>query len=233
MLLVDSVSIHNLKRSFPVTYKYLNEELESNFLFENFNSLYLATYTNLMASMAGIMQIKNDLLKLSDSEYKFFVKLNSTFHDFYPFIWKDFERELDYFTIINEDGSSESVFHFIRNGFNYNPSAIYHYSFWNRYDQLFLKKLCKNGVPAYVTMLNTLREFMDRLNNYGNDDIPYFFLPTGYIILIHLKYFQKDSISKQKIYFKNLKVKDGLTILYLLLCLIMGLSLVMCLTYKD
>ena len=184
ILFIDSVSIHNLKRSFPVTYKYLKEQLKNNVLFENMNTLGEGTFTNLQASMAGIMHEPNDQLGIDDSEYEYFIKLNSTFNDFYPFIWRDFEKHMNYLTVFSEDHEDIGVFTYRRKGFSLNPTAMFDYSFWYKYNRVYHPTFCKNTIPTYMTMLDIVKQKMTRMNSFGNEKLPYFYL-THWIYYTH------------------------------------------------
>lgn len=118
---------------------------------------------------------KNDLLNITDSEYQYFIKMNSTYHDFYPIIWKQYEKDLNYLTIYNEDFTTLSAFHYLKKGFYFDPAAIYNYPFWSRYEQLWSIGRCKNTVPCYSTMVDMVKLFVERLNSHENTKQPYFF----------------------------------------------------------
>jgi hypothetical protein len=62
VIVLDSVSYPFLKRSFPLTYKYLIDELENNLMFENLNIVGENTYPNMLALLTGVLKETNDEL---------------------------------------------------------------------------------------------------------------------------------------------------------------------------
>jgi hypothetical protein len=116
---LDSVSYPNLKRIFPLTYKYLLEESENNFIFENLNIVGENTYPNMLPLFSGVIKESNSEIDIKDETRFFSDRLNeSSFHDLMPFLWYEFEK-LGYATMYREDQPNLSTFGFAKNGFRY------------------------------------------------------------------------------------------------------------------
>jgi hypothetical protein len=114
IITLDAVSLPNLQRIFPLTYKYLSQELENNIIFENLNVNGENTYAANLAFHGGIIKEPNPELGVFDEVKHYNDYLNqSDAHDLYPFVFRSFEK-LGYFTSMNQD---RSVFHYIRDGF--------------------------------------------------------------------------------------------------------------------
>lgn len=76
----DSVSFNHFKRIFPLTFSFLNNDLEDNIIFEHLNSVGGNTYPNILAMLCGIME--EDFKELNhSSEINFYRDKDSTFHD--------------------------------------------------------------------------------------------------------------------------------------------------------
>jgi hypothetical protein len=114
---LDSVSYPNFKRVFPLTYKYLTNDLENNLMYENLNIVGENTYPNMAPLFSGVIIEESLEIGIKDEPRFFKETLNqSTFHDLYPFIWYDYEK-LGYVTMYREDEPIISTFGFMKNGF--------------------------------------------------------------------------------------------------------------------
>jgi hypothetical protein len=117
IIVLDSVSYPFLKRSFPLTYKYLVDDLENNLMFENLNIVGENTYPNMIPMLTGVLKETNDELGIKDETPFFRNTLKcSTYHDLYPFVWYDYER-LGYLTVYQEDKPEHSTFRYLKKGF--------------------------------------------------------------------------------------------------------------------
>jgi hypothetical protein len=166
---IDSLSYPHLKRSFPLFYQYLSENLSDNIFFENFNKIGENTYPNLLAMLAGIKETELD---------SYYYKLDSTYHDQMPFIWKLYEQHLDYLTLYNEEWSYYGCFNYLKQGFRSQPTHYYAHPYWFQYDKLMSRnnnsKLCLNNEPTYSKSLNKIKQLIEQLNNNESIKQPYF-----------------------------------------------------------
>jgi hypothetical protein len=114
IIALDAVSFPNLRRVFPLTYKYLSQELENNIIYENLNIHGDNTYAANLAFHGGIIKEPNPEVGVLNEVEHYNGYLNqSDVHDLYPFVLRSFEK-LGYFTSMNQD---RSVFHYMREGF--------------------------------------------------------------------------------------------------------------------
>ena len=114
---IDSMSFPHFKRVLPKTYKYLQKDFKNNLIFNNYNVVGQNTYANILPLLSGVIQEAIPDLGLN-SEVKFFQKFNSTFHDMFPLIWKEYEQ-IGYLTMYNEDFPFLSTFNMLKDGFKY------------------------------------------------------------------------------------------------------------------
>jgi hypothetical protein len=110
LLLLDSVSYEHFARVYPVTFKYLNEELDFNVLFSGVNRVGEKTYPNLLALTAGI--IEHDI----DNEFTVYNKIDYKWFDTLPLVWKDYKK-LGYFTMYLQENPKIGPFHYNKRGF--------------------------------------------------------------------------------------------------------------------
>jgi hypothetical protein len=117
IIVLDSVALPFLKRSFPLTYNYLIRDLENNLIFESLNIVGENTYPNMLSILTGAFKEANAEFGIKD-ETKFFQnELNeSTYHDLFPFMWYDYER-LGYLTAYREDKPIWGTFRYMKEGF--------------------------------------------------------------------------------------------------------------------
>jgi hypothetical protein len=108
--MLDSVSYEQFARTFPVTFKYLSEELDHNVLFSAVNRVGEKTYPNFLAMTAGI--IEHDI----DNEFTVYKKIDYKWFDTLPLIWKDY-KELGYFTMYLQENPKIGPFHYNKKGF--------------------------------------------------------------------------------------------------------------------
>ena len=158
IICLDSMSNNHYKRVFPKTLEYLENVLENNILFENFNVVGEKTFSNMIPLLTGLL-----LEPVSEMDY--FRHIDSTYHDYLPFIWREFER-LGYVTTYNEDMAQLGIFSLVKKGFRYMPTHFYGQPFWMKY---FLIKtgphLCHNRIPTYVTSLNQIKLLVEKLKD--------------------------------------------------------------------
>lgn len=169
---IDSLSANHFKRVFPLTYKYLNQDLENNIIFEHFNSVGSNTYPNMIAMLTGIVEegINDDI----DGEIKLYRKFDSTFHDHLPYIWNEYEK-LGYLTMFQEDKPSIAIFNYYKKGFRYWPTCLYGRGFWLKYYETRSgPDKCHFNEPTYITWLSQIENFVKSMNLKQNKHIPYF-----------------------------------------------------------
>ena len=130
MLGVDSMSLNQLRRSFPLTYAYMSESLEHNVIFENYHNVAENTYGNLLALLTGMIAEGNQDLNMT-GEVDQFVRWDGLHHDLMPFVWKEYER-MGYLTSYSEEAVKLGAFLYIRDGFRWRLTAYYDVPFWTR-----------------------------------------------------------------------------------------------------
>jgi hypothetical protein len=152
----NSLSLNNIKRAFPLTYKYLSKELERNVVYDYFNS---ATRHQHSPDVFSILTGKDSLRDPSDFESNFILR------KFY---------ELGYLTSYNVDKNAESSrgHLFDKNG----PISVDFTNFWLLYDKIVGSKLCLNGKHTFETQQQLILSFMDKMNDPVNTNTSYFSL---------------------------------------------------------
>lgn len=106
---------NHFRRIFPITYKYLTEELSNNIFYENFNKIGENTYPNVVPMLTGLVIDSNQENNIS-YELSYYRKLDGTFQDNLPFIWQEFEK-IGYLTQFNEEKAQVGMFNLKRDGF--------------------------------------------------------------------------------------------------------------------
>ena len=169
MIGIDSVSYNNMLRVFPLTYNYLNNELDNNVIFDNYNSIAENTYPNHMGLLCG--------LKDPEMTYLYSLVKNHTHHDHFPFIWKQFERQ-GYLTMFYLDFPEGSMLHNSKHGFLYKPTDFYNRAFSMKLSKLSnpSNKICYGKMPLYRIYFDKIEEFVTRMNSPMNKGMPYFSL---------------------------------------------------------
>src|SRR5690606_39158952 len=150
---------------FPVTFKYLNEELANNVVLDRLNSVGDNSYPNILPLLSGVANERIDELNIAD-ETEFFAKtLNqSTYHDMFPFIWTEYEKE-GYATLYNEDWGWLSTFVYMKRGFRFPPTHFFYLPFWLKYGGMKAAgEFCLNDVPEYERSLNLTRQFVEHMH---------------------------------------------------------------------
>lgn len=143
---LDSVSYNHFRRMFPETFEYLNEKLEHNHFFEHHHSVAENTLGNLISLFSGVISEQNQDLNVTH-EFDQYMKLDDTYFDTIPFVWKDYER-LGYLSWLSEDYAYLGMFQYLRKGFRYKPSSAYLLPFWMKYEDTISKDeeyTCRNN----------------------------------------------------------------------------------------
>lgn len=122
---LDSISLNQMKRMFPKTFKYLSEQLEHNVVFEHYHSVAENTFGNLIALFSGVSTESNQDLNITPEIDKY-LQLDDTYFDTIPFIWKDYEK-LGYLSWLSEDYPTLGMFQYLRKG-NEIPIKILFYN---------------------------------------------------------------------------------------------------------
>lgn len=173
MIGIDSTSYNNMQRAFPLTYKYLTD-LENNAIFDNLNSVGENTFPNHMAMLCGLLESNN--FNSDDFNHLYGLVDNQTFHDHFPFIWKEYEK-LGYVSMFHLDNPKISMFHWGKQGFLYEPVDYYNRAFTTKLEYLRRKKqLCYLKKPMYRLHFDRIEEFVTRMNSPINKETPYFSL---------------------------------------------------------
>jgi hypothetical protein len=115
ILALGSVAKNHFRRIFPITYKYLTQDLYENIFYERFNKIGENAYPNFLPAFTGLVVDSYKELNISN-ELSFYKNADSTFHDHFPFIWKEFEN-LGYLTQYNEEKAKLGMFNLNRKGF--------------------------------------------------------------------------------------------------------------------
>ena len=136
LLMLDSMSLSNFKRAFPLSYKYLIDS-DDYLIYENYNSVGENTFPNILTLFTGYSALSISDLNIT-TEMDLFYKIDPMFHDHLPLIWKQFEK-LGYLTLFQEDWSQVGMFNYYKSGFRYPPTAYYVNPYWFRYHEI------KNG----------------------------------------------------------------------------------------
>jgi hypothetical protein len=116
---IDSLSFNHFRRIFPITFDYLNDQLDDNLIFSRFNSVGSNTYPNVLAMLTGIIDEINLDFNIKNSEIDYYRQIDGTFHDHLPFIWKEYQK-LNYITMFQEDEPSLAIFNYLKDGFRFN-----------------------------------------------------------------------------------------------------------------
>ncbi len=143
---LDSVSYNHFRRMFPKTFEYLNEKLEHNHFFEHHHSVAENTLGNLISLFSGVISEQNQDLNVTH-EFDQYMKLDDTYFDTIPFVWKDYER-LGYLSWLSEDYAYLGMFQYLRKGFRFKPSSAYLLPFWMKYEDTITKDeeyTCRNN----------------------------------------------------------------------------------------
>jgi hypothetical protein len=168
---IDSVSYNHFKRIFPLTFSFLNNELDDNIIFEQLNSVGGNTYPNILATLCGVIEENLTGLNYS-SEINFYRDIDSTFHDHFPFIWNDYEN-LGYVTMYQEDDPSIAIFNYYKNGFRYPPTTYYGRPFWTKYYKIRNgPEKCHYKKPTYQLWIEQIELFLKQMNR--SKKVPYF-----------------------------------------------------------
>ena len=172
---IDSVSYNHFKRIFPLTFSYLNDQLEDNVVFNHFNSVGGNTYPNMLAMLCGLIEENMNEINYT-SEIDFYRRMDSTFHDHLPFIWNDFEK-MGYVTMYQEDDPSIAIFNYYKKGFRYWPTTLYDRSFWTKYYEVRSGPgKCHYKKPTYLTWMDQIESFLKYVHTVFDEKkrIPYF-----------------------------------------------------------
>jgi hypothetical protein len=182
IIVLDSMSSNHFKRVFPETHEYLEKKLKNNILFENFNVVGEKTFSNMLPMLTGLVVDSIEQINLT-SEIDYFRTLDSTYHDLYPFIWRQYER-LGYFTAYNEDMANVGIFNLVKKGFKYTPTHFYAQPFWFKYHKIKTgPHLCHNNKPTYATSLEQIKLLVNGLGE------------TSYFSFNFLKYYTHNYLS--------------------------------------
>ena len=202
---IDSVSLNHFRRVFPLTYKYLNEKLEKNIIFERFNKIGENTYPNLIPLLTGLIAHENVELNLGN-------ELNNyndiKYHDNLPLIWRDYEK-LGYLTMFNEEKPKIGVFRQTKKGFQLPPTAFYTTPYYLKYEQIQRDRtcLCFNNEPVYMRSLNLLQQFLDKIGRQPFFSFNFFKYYTHdyFVVPAHFDQKLKESIEyfEAKSYLEN------------------------------
>jgi hypothetical protein len=127
ILTLDSVSKNQLERIMPSTFKYLTSQPKETVFFENLNTIGVNTYPNIVPLLTGMLINPPEELNLT-RDYHFYRNIE-TYHDFYPFIWREYEKA-GYLTLYQEELPFYGTFNYLKNGFRYKPTAFFGHSLW-------------------------------------------------------------------------------------------------------
>ena len=174
MLYFDSVSNAQFKRIFPHTFDYLRS-LTGNIILNNHFVVGENSLPNFVPLLTGVNILMNDELNISNEKSSFYDNIDDSYFDLYPFIWRDYYK-LGYLTSYAEDNSFVGTFNYNLNGFRYQPSSIYFPTFWKTYEMMRTGPLlCHNKKPTFVTILENIRNFIQKMNsNEKNKNLNYF-----------------------------------------------------------
>ena len=199
---LSSISFNLFKNVFPKTFGFL-KSLKNNIFYENYNKIGKGAYSNMAGALLNGIFTNGNFDSNIEPEIDNYTRLDSSFHDLFPIIWKEYEK-IDYLTMYNEDQFKENVFIDSKKGFRYKPSSLYTIPL-SYYYKNFENKRCHNNQPMYDKELNELKNFMDQMNDNQNSNVPYFsynfyslyskfYIPEGYDV--KLKYILKSFNTK-------------------------------------
>jgi hypothetical protein len=171
---IDSVSKKHFKRIFPKTLSFLSNKLSNNIIYENYNSIGVNTFPNLVPMLSGVVDEPNEILEMK-SEIVDYKEKNYSFFDTFPFLWNDYES-MGYLTHLNQDLPSIAFLNYLKNGFRYRPTSFYSRPFWVKYYSTKSgPRYCHYKKPTYVTYIEMLDTFLSRMIDIKeNSDIPFF-----------------------------------------------------------
>ena len=173
ILAFDSVSHQHFKRIFPSTFEYLNQNMSHNTIFENFNKIGENTYPNMVPLMTGALMEKISEQKIK-ADLDYYVDLDTTYHDNFPFIWREYEK-LGYFTMYNEEHPRFNTYCYRKKGFRYSPTSYYGFPYYFVYSRIITGLMwCLNNRLAYEDSLENLERIISRFDDNINKDLPYF-----------------------------------------------------------
>ena len=164
---IDSISFNHFKRILPITFKYLNNDLEDNIVFSHLNSVDESTLYNLLPMLAGIR--KNE----STDIYDYFDRY---WYDTIPFIWDSYEKD-GYISYYNEEFPDLGTFQYTRYGFRYYPTSLYSRAFWVKFYKIRTHPSptrCHYARPSFLKFFDTIEHFLENMNHDVNSNTPYF-----------------------------------------------------------
>ena len=91
MIYIDSVSYQHLKRAMPITYDYLTNKLENNYVYSSMVTVGEKSYANALPLLSGIVVEEDKSINLYADENYYNSKYDGYFHR-YPFIWYEYEK---------------------------------------------------------------------------------------------------------------------------------------------
>jgi hypothetical protein len=96
-------------------------------------------------------------------------------HDYYPFIWKQFE-ELCYITMFQIENQNINMFTYFKDGFLYSPTDTYNRAFLLLFNQMRQSKVCCHKKSFYRVYQAQIEQFVQAMNMPSNSETPYFSL---------------------------------------------------------
>jgi hypothetical protein len=130
MIGYDALSRNQFRRAFKLTSNHLLNETNNYINFDRYTVVGLNTYPNLGPLLTGILF--EDLNEQNmTSELKFYYDIDTSYHDLYPFIWREYEK-IGYVTMFQEDAADIQVFNFLKEGFRFQPTAYYTKQFYDK-----------------------------------------------------------------------------------------------------
>jgi hypothetical protein len=96
MIGLDSMSSEHLRRSMPLTYEYLTNQLTNSIMYTSVNIVGENTVPNIIALLTGVVFEDVDSPNITSEKIQY-QKIDEEFYDKYPFIWYEFEK-LGYLT---------------------------------------------------------------------------------------------------------------------------------------
>lgn len=147
----DSLSRNTFIRKLPKSYKYLVEVLKGDVL-KGYNIVGDGTPQALIPILTGKTE-----LELPDTRKR---KLNSTYVDVYPFVWKDFKKN-GYVTGFLEDVPDLGTFTYRLRGFKDQPTDHYMRPYYVAAHREWPQspKFCVGTTPRHNVMLNHIKHF--------------------------------------------------------------------------
>lgn len=162
ILAFDSVSTNQFRRAFPLTYNYLTS-LAGNVFFDNFHSVGENTYPNIISLLTGMVVHPNVDMNLT-SEVQFYRDIDGLFHDTFPFVWLEYEKN-GYLSAYQEDYGSVALLTYLKQGVRHHPTTYYMQPFWLKYSDFLGQKFCIDQYPMYREHLDQLKSFVRAMNN--------------------------------------------------------------------